>query len=103
MEELEGYFAVHSQGLGHASRAVALARGLHERRPDLSLLFLAGVPALDLVVTSGFDALTFPPAPDWPSNDGELGPVWRWYADYARSLRVARRFFRHEADWKHHR
>ena len=103
MEELEGYFAVHSQGLGHASRAVALARGLHERRPDLSLLFLAGVPALDLVVMSGFDALTFPPAPDWPSNDGELGPVWRWYADYARYLRVARRFFRHEADWKHHR
>src|SRR2546427_796983 len=63
MEELRGYFAVHSQGLGHATRAVALARGLMERREDLYLLFLAGSPALDLVVANGFDALTMPPAP----------------------------------------
>src|SRR2546426_5384694 len=47
MEELRGYFAVHSQGLGHATRAVALARGVMERRQDLYLLFLAGSPALE--------------------------------------------------------
>lgn len=99
MGELRGYFAVHSQGLGHASRAVALASGLVERRSDLSLLFLAGSPALDLVVASGFDVLTAPPAPDWPARDGVLGPVGRWYVDHARYLRVARRHLRREADW----
>ncbi len=103
MEELNGYFAVHSQGLGHASRAIALARGLLERRPDLYFLFLAGVPALDLLVSSGFDALTAPPAPDWPAEDGTLGPVWRWYRDYARYLRVARRFLKKEGDWEYYR
>src|SRR6266705_1968107 len=64
MEEVRGYFAVHSQGLGHATRAVALARGLLDRRSDLYLLFLAGSPALDLVVANGFDGLTMPPAPE---------------------------------------
>ncbi len=103
MEELNGYFAVHSQGLGHASRSIALARGLLERRPDLYFLFLAGVPALDLLVASGFDALTAPPAPDWPSKDGRIGPVSRWYRDYARYLRVARRFLRKEGDWDYYR
>lgn len=103
MEELNGYFAVHSQGLGHASRAIALARGILERRPDLYFLFLAGVPALDLVVASGFDALTAPPAPDWPAKEGTLGPAWRWYRDYARYLRVARRFLRKEGDWEYYR
>ena len=98
--EVSGYFAVHSQGLGHATRSVALARGLQERRGDLYFLFLAGVPALDLIVASGFDALTMPPAPDWPAKDGVLEPVWRWYVDYAKYLRVARRFLRREGDWK---
>src|SRR5437016_5589649 len=103
MEELRGYFAVHSQGLGHATRAVALARGLMERRPDLYLLFLAGSPALDLVVASGFDALTMPPAPDWQTTDGVLDPVWRWYRDYGRYLRITRRFLEGEADWDYYR
>ncbi len=103
MEELRGYFAVHSQGLGHATRAVALARGVLERRRDLYLLFLAGSPALDLVVANGFDALTMPPAPDWEAKDGVLGPVWRWYRDYVRYLRIARRFLEHEADWDYYR
>jgi len=103
MEELRGYFAVHSQGLGHATRAVALARGLLERRSDLYLLFLAGSPALDLLVASGFDALTMPPAPDWPAKDGVLGPAWRWYREYGRYLRIARRFLRREADWTYYR
>ncbi len=103
MVELNGYFAVHSQGLGHATRSVALARGLLARRPDLAFLFLAGVPALDLVVTNGFDALTAPPAPDWPIQDYGVGPVWRWYADYQRYLRVARRFFRKELDFGYYR
>jgi len=74
MEELRGYFAAHSQGLGHATRAVALARGLLERRSDVYLLFLAGSPALDLLVASGFDALTMPPAPDWPAKEASSGP-----------------------------
>src|SRR5438093_1320739 len=103
MEEFRGYFSVHSQGLGHATRGVALARGLIDRRRDLYLLFLAGSPALDLVVANGFDALTMPPAPDWRSTDGVLGPVWRWYRDYGRYLRVARRFLEREADWDYYR
>lgn len=103
MQDVSGYFAVHSQGLGHATRAVALARGLHARRPEISLLFIAGVPAIDLVIANGFDAMPMPPVPDWPSNDGVLSPVWRWYVDYARYLRVARRFLDDEADWGHSR
>lgn len=103
MDEQNGYFAVHSQGLGHATRSVALARGLMERRSDLSFLFLAGSPALDLVVASGFDALTMPPAPDFPAHDGVLLPVWRWYRDYARYLRTAGRFMRKEGDWGYYR
>lgn len=103
MDERNGYFAVHSQGLGHASRSVALARGLGERRDDLYFLFLAGSPALDLVVANGFDALTMPPAPDFPAHEGELGPVWRWYRDYARYLRTATRFMRKEGDWAYYR
>lgn len=103
MVERNGYFAVHSQGLGHATRSVALARALQERDPDLSFLFLAGSPALDLVVSSGFDALTMPPAPDFPARDGVLGPAWRWYRDYARYLRTAGRFMRKEGDWGYYR
>src|SRR5437667_4294134 len=55
--EIHGYFAVHSQGLGHATLTVPLARESQARLEDLYFLFLAGVPALDLVVASGFDAL----------------------------------------------
>ncbi len=102
MEERRGYFAVHSQGLGHASRSVALARGLLEGNSDLYLLFLAGTPALDLIIASGFDTLTMPPAPDFPSREGTLQPVSRWYRDYARYLRVAGRFMRNEGDWDYY-
>src|SRR5437879_12507310 len=91
MEEFRGYFSVHSQGLGHATRGVALARGLVDRRRDLYLLFLAGSPALGLVVANGFDALTMPPAPDWRSTDGGLGPVWRSHRDCGGARRRARR------------
>ncbi len=103
MEERNGYFAVHSQGLGHATRAVALARGLQARREDIEFLFLAGSPALDLVVANGYDALTMPPAPDWPAHDGALQPLWRWYRDYVRYYRIARRFVRREGDWEYYR
>ena len=39
MEEFRGYFSVHSQGLGHATRGVALARGLialYAREPTMA-------------------------------------------------------------------
>lgn len=103
MEERSGYFAVHSQGLGHAARSIALARGLLEHCPDLYFLFLAGSPALDLIVANGFDALTMPPAPDFPAEAGVLQPVSRWYRDYTRYLRFARRFMRREGDWEYYR
>src|SRR5438445_13516550 len=102
MGELQGYFAVHSQGLGHATQAVALARGLRERREDLYFLFLAGVPALDLVVASAFDAMTAPPAPDWPAVEGRLQPAWRWYDDYALYLLLAGRKLRALGDGDSH-
>src|SRR5436309_11181261 len=77
--EIQGYFAVHSQGLGHATRAVALARGMQDGREDLYFLFLAGVTALDLVVASGFDARPAPPAPHWPATDGVIRPSRAWH------------------------
>src|SRR5207247_2245331 len=114
MEELRGYFAVHSQGLDHATRAVALARRLLERRRDLYLLFLAGSPALDLLVANGFDAPTLAPlsrfvegpanfwasriarkaelvlaaesAPDWP-NVRRIGPIVRGFSASREKLR----------------
>jgi len=73
-----------------------------EQDPGLYFLFLAGSPALDLVVSNGFDALTMPPAPDFPAKDGVLRPVWRWYRDYARYLRTATRFMRREGDWDYY-
>ena len=103
MDPVPGYFAVHGQGLGHASRAIALVRGLQEKAPELEFLFLAGSPALDLLVASGFDVMPLPPVPDWPAERGRLRPAWRWYVEYARYLRVARRFLRKDADWSHYR
>ena len=99
MAALAGYFAVHSRGLHHASRAVALGRGLQGKRPDLDILFLAGVPALDFVVANGFDAMPMPPAPDASLGVGSLRRSW----DRARHARIARRFLRREADWAHRR
>ncbi len=94
-----GYVAASSLGLGHAARAVAIARELVRRRPDAELFFLAGSPALDLAVANGFDAMPLPPTPPWRHRDGEIVDMARWYLDYLRYLRIARRFLRQEADW----
>lgn len=96
---LRGYVAANSLGLGHAARTVAIARELTRRHPEASLLFLAGSPALDLAVANGFDAMPLPPTPPWRHRDGAIVDMPRWYRDYARYLRVARRFLRKEADW----
>src|SRR5438309_1579914 len=61
-----GYVAVNSLGLGHAARAVAIAEELVRRHPDLYLFFLAGSPALDLAIASGFDAMPLPPTRPGP-------------------------------------
>src|SRR3989475_757872 len=101
MEELRGYFAVHSQGLGHATRAVALARGLMERRPDLYLLFLAGSPALDplshlvegpanfwasRIARKADLVLAAESAPNWP-NVRRIGPIVRGFSASREKLR----------------
>lgn len=99
MAELAGYAAVNSLGLGHASLAIAVARELQRRHPDLYLLFLAGSPALDLVIAHGFDAMTIPPTPEWFHARGTIHSMGRWYREYARYVRVATRFLRQEADW----
>src|SRR5207244_12484600 len=91
------------QGSGPGTRAVALCPRLMDGPSVVSLPFLPGPPALDLLVASGFDALTMPPAPAWPAKDGVLRPAWRWYRDYGRYLRIARRFPRREADWSYYR
>ena len=98
-----GYVAVNSLGLGHAARAVAIAKELVRRHPDLYLFFLAGSPALDLAVASGFDAMPLPPTPEWFHERGEIVSMGRWYREYARYLRFAGRFLRKEADWERFR
>src|SRR5436309_8442906 len=97
--QASGYVAVNSLGLGHAARAVAIARELVRRHPDLYLFFLAGSPALDLAVASGFDAMPLPPPPEWFHDRGQIVQMSRWYREYARYLRFAGRFLRREADW----
>ncbi len=99
MAELSGYVAVSSLGLGHAARAIAVARELLRRHPDLYLFFLAGSPALDLAVANGFDAMPLPPMPDWFHDGGELRSMARWYWEYARCVRLGTRFLRKEAGW----
>ena len=102
-EPLRGYVAASSLGLGHAARCVAIAQELGRRHRDAELLFLAGSPALDLAVANGFDAMPLPPTPPWRHRDGAIVEMDRWYVDYLRYLRVARRFLRREADWSHYR
>jgi len=100
---LSGYVAVNSLGLGHASRAIAIAREMQRRHPDLYLFFLAGAPALDLAVAHGFDAMPLPPTPMWFHDKGQLHSMFRWYREYAKYVRIASRFLRKEADWEHFR
>jgi len=97
--EVAGYVAVNSLGLGHAARAIAVARELQRRHPDLYLFFLAGAPALDLAVSHGFDAMPLPPTPEWFHTDGRIHSMSRWYWEYAKYLRYATRFLRKEVDW----
>src|SRR5436309_3002539 len=97
--QASGYVAVNSLGLGHAARAVAIAKELVRRYPDLYLFFLAGSPALDLAVASGFDAMPLPPTPEWFHDRGQIQSMGRWYREYARYLRIASRFLRREVDW----
>ncbi len=103
MSELAGYVAVNSLGLGHAARAIAVAKELVRRHPDLYLFFLAGSPALDLAIANGFDAMPLPPTPEWFHDRGEIRSMGRWYQEYIRYLRFARRFLRREADWERFR
>ncbi len=98
-----GYVAVNSLGLGHAARAVAVAKELTRRHPDLYLFFLAGSPALDLAIASGFDAMPLPPTPEWFHERGEIRHMARWYREYAKYLRITGRFLRKEADWERFR
>src|SRR3972149_2503930 len=97
--QLSGYMSVSSLGLGHAARAIAIARELQRRHPDLYLFFLAGTPALDLAIAHGFDAMPLPPTPMWFHDRGRLPAMLRWHRQYARYVRVASRFLRKEADW----
>ena len=99
MAELAGYVAANSIGLGHAARSIAIAEELVRRHPDLYLFFLAGSPALDLAVAHGFDAMPLPPTPEWFHDRGVIHSMDRWYWEYARYLRFARKFLRKEADW----
>lgn len=101
--ELAGYVAVNSLGLGHASRAIAIARELERRHRGLYFLFLAGAPALDLAVAHGFDAMPLPPTPMWLHDRGQIHSMFRWYLRYARYVRVATRFLKKEADWERFR
>lgn len=99
MADVAGYVAVNSLGLGHAARAIAIARELQRRHPELYLFFLAGSPALDLAVSHGFDAMPLPPTPEWFHERGRIHSMSRWYREYAKYLRYATKFLRKEADW----
>src|SRR5213593_2550520 len=97
--QVSGYMSVSSLGLGHAASAIAIARELQRRHPDLYLFFLAGAPALDLAVSHGFDAMPLPPTPEWFHENGRIHSMSRWYWEYARYLRIAAKFLRRETDW----
>src|SRR3972149_4798687 len=99
MPELAGYVAVNSLGPGPPARAIAIARELQRRHPDVYPFFLAGSPALDLAVSHGFDAMPLPPTPEWFHEDGRIHSMGRWYWEYAKYVRLATRFLRKEADW----
>ncbi|HEV8595420.1 MAG TPA: glycosyltransferase [Thermoplasmata archaeon] len=99
MAGVAGYVAVNSLGLGHAARAIAIAREMQRRHPGLELFFLAGSPALDLAVSHGFDAMPLPPTPEWFHENGRIHSMGRWYREYVKYLRYATRFLRKEADW----
>src|SRR3972149_571159 len=99
MPELAGYVAVNSLGPGPPARAIAIARELQRRHPDVYPFFLAGSPALDLAVSHGFDAMPMPPTPEWFHEDGRIRSMWRWYWEYARYVRLATRFLGNEVDW----
>src|SRR3989475_2634619 len=103
MAGIAGYVAVNSLGLGHAARAVAIAKELVGRHPGLYLFFLAGSPALDLAVAGGFDSMPLPPTPEWFHERGEIRSMGRWYREYAKYLRITGRFLRKEADWERFR
>src|SRR5436309_9287394 len=77
--EPSGYMSVNSLGLGHAARAIAIAREMQRRHPRLYLFFLAGAPALDLAVSHGFDAMPLPPTPEWFHEGGHIHSMSRWY------------------------
>ena len=103
MAEVAGYVAVNSLGLGHAARAVAIARELQRRHPEMYLFFLAGSPALDLAVSHGFDAMPLPPTPEWFHEGGRIHSMSRWYWEYTKYVRYATKFLRREADWSRFR
>src|SRR5439155_340133 len=69
MEELRGYFAVHSQGLGHATRAGA--------PPNFWTSRIARKAELVLAAES---------APDWP-NVRRIGPIVRGFSASREKLR----------------
>src|SRR3989442_3461452 len=98
MAGLSGDLAVNSLGLGHAARAVAISKELVRRHPDLYLFFLAGSPALDLAVASGFDTMPLPPTPEWFHERGEIVSMRRWYPEDAQYIPIAGRIPRTGTD-----
>src|SRR2546425_1639574 len=103
MEELRGYFAVHSQGLGHATRAVAGRRGASRTRIPTPLILdatrhdfardplsrLIEGPAnfwASRIVRRADLILAAEPAPGWP-NVRRIGPIVRGFSAPREQLR----------------
>jgi len=96
---LRALFAANAIGLGHANRAVALAKDL-ERDLGIEPFFLAAGPVVDFAAANGFDVQVMEPPPPFESEDGRLVRVATWYRRYFRYYRQIRRWLRREVDWR---
>jgi UDP-N-acetylglucosamine--N-acetylmuramyl-(pentapeptide) pyrophosphoryl-undecaprenol N-acetylglucosamine transferase len=95
---LRALFAANAIGLGHAARAVALAKDL-ERELGVEPFFLGAGPVVDFVAANGYDVQVMEPPPPFEARDGVLVNAGSWYRRYFAHYRRMRRWLRDEVAW----
>ena len=102
MSRLRAMFSANAIGLGHANRAVALAKDL-DRELGVEPFFLAAGPVIDFVAASGYDVQVMEPPPPFEVEGGQLVRVGTWYRRYFAYYRRVRRWLRKEVAWRDYR